>query len=80
MATVFFKTNDTLEQEVAQLMEAEGYTSKAEFFRFLVKFFKYHRPEEARLEKATQELANVLRKLNKKGMLDVPLKDQLADV
>lgn len=80
MATVFFKINEKQEAEVAELMEGEGYTSKAEFFRFLVKFFKYHRPEEARLEKTTQELSEVLRKLNKKGKLSQPIEDQLADV
>lgn len=74
MTTVFFKINDKQQQEVEQLMENEGYTNKAEFFRFLIKFYKYHKsPEEMRFEKATSELAGVLKKLNKEGKLEKPL-------
>jgi len=80
MATIFFKINATQEQEVQKLMQKEGYTNKAEFFRFLVKFFKYHSPEEAHLKKATQELTDVLKKLNKKGQLNKSIEEQLSDV
>ncbi|MBD3360182.1 hypothetical protein GF366_00095 [Candidatus Peregrinibacteria bacterium] len=81
MATVFFKINEKQEGEIEGLMEEEGYTNKAEFFRFLVKFFKYHKsPEDKRLENVTHKLAAVLKKLDEKGKLDVPLDDQLADV
>jgi Arc/MetJ-type ribon-helix-helix transcriptional regulator len=81
MASVFFNINETQEKEVKQLMEEEGYTSKSEFFRFLVKFYKYHKtPEEQRFEKATQELENVLKKLDKEGKLDSSIDEQLADV
>lgn len=81
MTTVFFKINDKQQQEVEKLMENEGYTNKAEFFRFLIKFYKYHKsPEEMRFEKATNELADVLKKLNKKGTLGKPLDEQLADL
>lgn len=83
MASVFFKISPQQEKEVKSFMEEEGYTSKAEFFRFLVKFFKYHKtPEENRLEKATADLASVLKKLDKQGKLDsLPsIDDQLADV
>jgi|GEM_PF-6593760 len=31
MSTVFFKVTETQEREIKQLMEGEGYTSKAEF-------------------------------------------------
>ena len=41
MATVFFKITAEQEKEVLNLMKEEGYTNKAEFFRFLVKFYKY---------------------------------------
>lgn len=55
MATVFFKINDTQDAEIRTLMEEEGYTSKSEFFRFLVKFYKYKKnPDELRLEKAAE--------------------------
>jgi len=79
MTTVFFKINDKQQEEVEQLMDNEGYTNKAEFFRFLIKFYKYHKsPEEMRFEKATSELADVLKKLNKGGKLEKPLDEQLS--
>jgi len=82
MATVFFKINDTQEAEVQSFMEEEGYTNKAEFFRFLIKFYKYHKsPEEIRFEKATEELAEVLKLLDEKGKIKAQsLEEQLADV
>ena len=81
MATVFFKINEKQNQEVAKLMEEEGYTNKAEFFRFLVKFYKYHKsPDEIRFEKAASDLAEVLRKLGKKGKLPSSLDEQLKDL
>ena len=81
MTTVFFKINDKQEKEVKELMQDEGYTNKAEFFRFLIKFYKYHKsPEELRFEKAATELAGVLSKLNKKGKLGKSLDEQLSDL
>lgn len=81
MATVFFKINEKQEEEVEKLMEEEGYTNKAEFFRFLIKFYKYHKsPEEIRFENAASELADVLRKLDKKSKLGKPLDEQLSDL
>lgn len=81
MATVFFNINDIQEKEVKSLMHDEGYTSKAEFFRFLVKFYKYHKtPEERRFEKAAAELGQVLKKLDKKSKLGLSFDKQLADV
>ena len=81
MATVFFKINDKQETELKNLMEDEGYSSKAEFFRFLIKFYKYTRPpEEVAFEKAADELASVLRNLKKKGKLGKSLGKQLSDV
>ena len=81
MATVFFKVTNQQDVEIKTLMEQEGYTNKAEFFRFLLKFFKYHKtPEELRLEKASKDLAAVLAKLDKQGKLDSSLDEQLDDV
>lgn len=81
MTTVFFKINDTQGNEVERMMEAEGYTSKAEFFRFLIKFYKYHKtPEEKRFEKAANELGEVLKKLDKKSKLSLSFDKQLEDV
>lgn len=81
MATVFFNINDTQEKEVKNLMQEEGYTNKAEFFRFLVKFYKYHKtPEERRFEKAATELGEVLKKLDKKAKLGLSFDKQLTDV
>lgn len=77
MATVFFNINETQDKEIRNLMKAEGYTNKAEFFRFLVKFFKYHKtPEEQRFEKATSELGEVLKKLNKQSKIDLSFDKQ----
>jgi hypothetical protein len=62
-------------------MKGEGYTNKAEFFRFLIKFYKYHKsPAEQQFEKTTQELAEILKKLKIKGKLDSSIDEQLADV
>lgn len=81
MATVFFKINDKQDAEIRTLMEAEGYTSKSEFFRFLVKFYKYKKnPDEVRLEKAAEALASTLRKLDQQGKLGKSLEEQLSDV
>ena len=81
MATVFFKINDTQENEVKTMMREEGYTNKSEFFRFLVKFYKYHKsPAEKDFESATKELADVLKKLDKASKLGISIDDQLADV
>lgn len=81
MATVFFNINGAQEKEVKALMREEGYTNKAEFFRFLVKFYKYHKsPEQLRFEKAASELGEVLKKLSKKNKLDLSFDKQLADV
>lgn len=80
-ATVFFKVTPQQDKEIKHLMKEEGYASKAEFFRFLVKFFKYHKsPDELRLQKATSDLANVLKKLDKAGKLDSSIDEQLSDV
>jgi hypothetical protein len=81
MNAIFFKVSDKQNTEIKTLMDEEGYTSKAEFFRFLIKFFKYHKsPEELRFEKATSELATILKKLNSEGKLDTDIDEQLADV
>lgn len=81
MATIFFKITDQQENEVQQLMQAEGYTSKAEFFRFLIKFYKYKKtPEQENFEKAAKELGDVLMRLKKQDKLPGSLEDQLADV
>lgn len=81
MATVFFKISDQQEKELSALMEEEGYTNKSEFFRFLLKFFKYTRsPEDVKFENSARELTAILRELDKKGKLSRSLKDQIADL
>lgn len=73
MSTVFFKINETQTKEIQELMDKEGYSSKAEFFRFLVKFFKYHHQEiseEKKLEENSEKLKNILLVLKKQGKLD----------
>lgn len=81
MSTIFFKINEVQDSEVKKMMMDEGYTNKSEFFRFLIKFYKYHKtPAEKDFEAATKELADVLSKLDKKGKLWSSLDDQLSDV
>lgn len=81
MSTVFFKINDTQEKEVKKMMTEEGYTNKSEFFRFLIKFYKYNKtPAEKDFDAAAKQLSDVLKKLDKKGKLGAALDDQLADV
>jgi len=81
MATVFFKISAQQVKEIASLMKQEGYTNKSEFFRFLVKFFKYTRsPEELEFEKSARELGETLKKLNQAGKINRSIEDQLADL
>ena len=81
MAAVFFKLNNLQEKELQNFMHQEGYSNKAEFFRFLIKFYKYHRsPEEQRFDKAADALKKVLLALNKGKKLNKSLEDQLDDV
>lgn len=82
MKTVFFKISDTQAKEVQTLMESEGYTSKAEFFRFLVKFFKYEKQSKGSrsLEEAVGKLEATVKELDEKGYFDnlPPLDEQLG--
>lgn len=83
MATVFFKTTKTQDHEIEALMKQEGYTSKAEFFRFLLKFFKYNRPKESSdLDEAVENLQKTLHQLHKKGYFkNLPsAEEQLAEL
>ncbi len=81
MSTVFFKINSMQDGEVKKMMREEGYTSKSEFFRFLIKFYKYNSgPAERNFENAAKELAVVLKKLNKKDRALYSLDEQLSDV
>mgnify|MGYP003395797862 FL=1 len=81
MATVFFKITAEQEKEVLNLMKEEGYTNKAEFFRFLVKFYKYQKsPDLIRFEKAADDLTATLVKLDKAGKLTKSLDEQLREV
>lgn len=81
MTTVFFKLNDVQEKELKQFMKEEGYSNKTEFFRFLIKFYKYNKsPVEQRFERATDILKRVLSDMNRKGKLDKSLEEQLNDI
>lgn len=81
MSTIFFKINDIQDGEIKKMMKEEGYTNKSEFFRFLIKFYKYHKtPAEKEFEAATKELADMLRKLDKAGKIEHSIDDQLSDV
>ena len=82
MSTVFFKISDQLNKDVESFMKKEGYNSKAEFFRFLIKFYKIKEQslEEKNFAKAARELAEVLQELKRKGKLTQTLDEQLADL
>lgn len=81
MATVFFKITPEQEKEVKTFMKEEGYTNKAEFFRFLLKYFKYSKSsDQIRFEKAADELGEVLIKLGKTGKFNKSTHEQLADL
>jgi len=81
MATVFFKITNQQEKEVKNLMEEEGYTSKSEFFRFLIKFYKYQKsPSQLRFEEAADRLGAALVKAKEQGKLGKSVKEQLSDV
>ena len=81
MATVFFKVSPQQEKEIKTFIKAEGYSSKAEFFRFLLKFYKYeNRIEKIKLSPETQkeadELASLVTKLSREGKI----KDNLESI
>jgi len=85
MTTVFFKVNDVQEKEMKQFMKEEGYSNKAEFFRFLIKFYKFHKTDEQkRFEKAADDFDAALSKALKtkkfQKMINTPLEEQLKDV
>lgn len=81
MTTVFFKINDVQEKEVKIFMQEEGYSNKAEFFRFLIKFYKYHKPsEQERFEKLADELSEIMVKAAKHPKFKKSLEEQLKDV
>ncbi len=81
MTTVFFKINDIQQNEVETMMKNEGYTSKAEFFRFLIKYYKYNQASsKRRFEIAAEELADTIKKLDKKGKITKSLDEQLAEI
>lgn len=85
MTTVFFKINDVQEKEVKNFMHEEGYSNKAEFFRFLIKFYKYHKlTDQERFEKAADELQATIKKISNspkfKEKINKSLEEQLKDV
>lgn len=81
MSTVFFKVTNKQDKEIKKFMEEEGYTSKSEFFRFLVKYYKYQRIQEQKdLKHEVDELRTVLDRLNKQGKIKDNLAETLADI
>ncbi len=81
MSTVFFKITPQQDKEVKTFMKEEGYTNKAEFFRFLLKYFKYSKSsDQIRFEKAADDLGAVLRKASKSNTFKKSAHEQLADL
>ncbi len=81
MPAIFFKLSPTQEHELTLFMKEEGYESKAEFFRFLLKFYKYQRSSaEIQLEHNIHRLGETMKQLKSKGKVCTPLEEQLHDV
>lgn len=82
MPTVFFKVTDTQEKEVKRFMKAEGYASKAEFFRFLVKFYKFKQDTpQKEWSPIADELGVTIKKLHRQGKLKgLSFDKQFSDV
>jgi hypothetical protein len=69
------------EKELKKFMKEEGYTNKTEFFRFLIKFYKYNKsPLEQRYEKAVETVKKAVSELKKKRKLNKSLEEQLNDI
>lgn len=50
MSVIHFSLNEIQDQELEVLMKKEGITTRAGFFRFLIKFYKYHQtPQQTML-------------------------------
>ncbi len=47
MSNISISLADQLDEEITRLMRIEGYTSRSEFIRFTVKFYKYHANRDA---------------------------------
>lgn len=81
MASVFFNINTTQEKEIKKLMREEGYTNKAEFFRFLIKYYKYNTsPELRRLDQEAYELGEVIKKLDMATRKKLSFDERFKDV
>lgn len=81
MSAVYFQLTKAQDQEMKTLMRKEGYSNKAEFFRFLMKFYKYHHDdhENPEMRKIAHELKKILTQLHKQGNLnDKSIKEQLT--
>lgn len=66
MPSIVVRITDSQEKEISELMMKEGYTSKSEFIRFLIKFYKYHQLTNTHQEKNT--LAEATLDTPKKGI------------
>lgn len=81
MTTILLKLNNMQEKELKKFMKEEGYTNKTEFFRFLIKFYKYNKsPLELRYDRAVEALKKAVGELKKKGKLNKSLEEQLNDI
>jgi len=69
------------ETEMKKFMREEGYSNKGEFFRFLIKFYKYNKPSvQQQFEEAADELAKVVTKAAKHPKFKRSLEEQFKDV
>ncbi len=78
--TVSFKISPLMAYEIDKLMHDEGIESKAEFFRFLLKFYKYQRPTPLdEFDEAHDIFEQQLKTYKKRGKIP-SIKEQLKDV
>ena len=70
MSSIHFILNEAQEEELAVLMKHEGITSRAGFFRFLMKFYKYNQASFSQ----QSSLSSTSPRIQK--TLEVPANDQ----
>jgi metal-responsive CopG/Arc/MetJ family transcriptional regulator len=84
MKTLNISLPDKLYQKVEFFVDREGFANKAEFFRFLIKFFEFSKPTTTDFEAKVNRIEKLLlHEMKVKGYNETDLpspEDQLKDV